>query len=160
MATLPPLQEKRGAGLLLFCNNDVLLLLRNSRHNDLTWGLPGGNCDALDASLQETAAREAREELGTVPPLQLVRECLTMRGKRGEKHYTVFLCRVEPAVRAAWTPVLNEEHREHKWFSVDSVTKAVYGSSEGPPAPLHPVISALVVQFPGILQEVATAVKV
>lgn len=113
MAALP---EKKGAGLLLRCNDEVLLLLRNSRHNNRTWGLPGGNCDAEDASLQETAVREALGELGTLPPLHLAGECLTTRGKRLEKHYTVFVCEVEHAVRASWTPALNAEHVEFRWF--------------------------------------------
>ena len=150
MAALP---EKKGAGLLLSCNNELLLLLRNSRHNNRTWGLPGGNCDAEDASLQACAVREALEELGTLPPLHLVREFLTKRGKRLEKHYTVFVCEVEPALRAAWTPALNEEHVESRWFSVAAVAdSAEIGVSRGPPAPLHPVVAALVLQHPGALQ--------
>jgi len=149
MAAVP---EKKGAGLLLRCNNEVLLLLRNSRHNNRTWGLPGGNCVAEDASLQETAVREALEELGTLPPLHLARECLTTRGKRLEKHYTVFFCEVEHAVRAAWTPALNEEHVDFRWFAVAVVADSANGVLRGPPAPLHPVVAALVLQHPGALQ--------
>ncbi len=74
--------EKRGAGLLLRSDDDyVLLLLRNSLHNDNTWGLPGGNCDAHDISLQATALREATEELGPLPPLRVLSSHLTTRGK-------------------------------------------------------------------------------
>lgn len=42
--------EKIGAGLLLTCDGDVLLLLRNSIHNNLTWGLPGGNVEEADGA--------------------------------------------------------------------------------------------------------------
>ena len=150
-ASLP--LEKRGAGILLMCGGEVLLLLRNSRHNNSPWGLPGGNCDPEDASLRATAVREAQEEVGTLPPLRVVRECLTMRGKRNEKHYTVFVCHVEAAVRAAWTPVLNDEHREHRWLSLESVRLSSHGLAGGPP--LHPVVVALVLQYPGVLQEAA-----
>ncbi len=56
---------------------DVLLLLRNSKHNDLTWGLPGGNSESGDASLLDTAKREGREEMGAVPPCNASAQILT-----------------------------------------------------------------------------------
>ena len=57
--------------------SDVLLLLRNSKHNDFTWGLPGGNAESGDASLVDTAKREGREEMGTVPPCNVSAQILT-----------------------------------------------------------------------------------
>ena len=45
----------------------MLLLLRNSKHNDMTWGLPGGNKEEGDADAFGTARREATEELGPLP---------------------------------------------------------------------------------------------
>lgn len=45
-----------------------------------------------------------------------VRQVLTKRGKREQKHYTVFVCRITSNARDSWTPVLNEEHSEWKWF--------------------------------------------
>ena len=55
----------------------MLLLLRNSKHNDNTWGLPGGNAEPGDASLLETAQREAREEMGSFPPCNVSGQILT-----------------------------------------------------------------------------------
>ena len=43
------------------------MLLRNSKHNHNTWGLPGGNADREDDELWQTALREATEEMTTVP---------------------------------------------------------------------------------------------
>lgn len=154
MALPPPASEKRGAGLLLLCEGELLLLLRRSTHNDRHWGLPGGNVEARDPTLQATALREATEELGALPPLQLLAELLTTRGQRGEKHYTVFLCRVERSVRAAWVPRLNEEHREWRWFPVAAVAAAVHGVGEAP-VPLHPVVAALVAQHARALRDAA-----
>ena len=54
------------------CGADVLLLLRNSRHNNNTWGLPGGNVEAGDADILSTAQREASEELTTLPDCEVV----------------------------------------------------------------------------------------
>jgi 8-oxo-dGTP pyrophosphatase MutT (NUDIX family) len=101
--------EKRGAGLLLRCaaSGDCLLLLRCSRHNDRTWGLPGGNAEPGDGAaraagsasgaqyadaarsrcaaggdLRSTALREATEELGPLPRLDATAPgILTRRGK-------------------------------------------------------------------------------
>ncbi len=52
-------------------------MLRNSKHNDRTWGLPGGNADPHDASLRATATREATEEMGSLPEYEVLTEILT-----------------------------------------------------------------------------------
>lgn len=57
--------------------DEALLLLRNSKHNDNTWGLPGGNADDTDADLLATAMREGREEMGAVPPCNVTGQVLT-----------------------------------------------------------------------------------
>lgn len=69
------------------CGSEALLLLRNSRHNDKTWGLPGGNVDPGE-DLQSTAARECVEEMGTAPTHVVKGQVLTKRGKHEQKHYT------------------------------------------------------------------------
>ena len=55
---------------------DVLLLLRNSKHNDKTWGLPGGNSDKGERIL-DTAEREATEEMGSMPSCSVSGQILT-----------------------------------------------------------------------------------
>lgn len=55
----------------------MLLLLRKSKHNDNTWGLPGGNADDADADLLATAMREGAEEMGGVPPCNVSGQVLT-----------------------------------------------------------------------------------
>lgn len=64
-------------GLCPRADGQILLLLRNSRHNDKTWGLPGGNIEAGDSNLLATATREAAEELGTLPTFEVLTEILT-----------------------------------------------------------------------------------
>lgn len=46
---------------------DILLLRRNSSHNNATLSVPGGNVDLEDEHLQKTAEREAVEEMGSCP---------------------------------------------------------------------------------------------
>lgn len=49
------------------------MLLRNSKHNNNTWGLPGGNADREDGGdLLQTAVREAIEEMTTLPEYEVV----------------------------------------------------------------------------------------
>ena len=55
---------------------DVLLLLRKSKHNDKTWGLPGGNADKGERIL-DTAKREATEEMGSMPSCNVSGQILT-----------------------------------------------------------------------------------
>lgn len=58
-------------------DNQVLLLLRNSKHNNNTWGLPGGNVERGDADLLQTARREGTEEMGSLPDFDVLAEIRT-----------------------------------------------------------------------------------
>ena len=53
------------------------------------------------------------------------------RGKKGHKLYTVFVCTVDAGAKAAFQPVLNNEHREAKWWPLDALP---------PLSKLHPVV--------------------
>ena len=56
------------------------MLLRNSKHNNNTWGLPGGNVEDDDTNLLVTAKREAQEEMGSVPEAAFLNQILTKYG--------------------------------------------------------------------------------
>lgn len=49
---------------------EVLLLTRNSSHNNATLSVPGGNVDLDDTHLLATAQREAEEEMGACPDFE------------------------------------------------------------------------------------------
>ncbi|KAL6768337.1 hypothetical protein F751_6547 [Auxenochlorella protothecoides] len=136
MPPLPGPIEKQGAGLLFTSEQHVLLLKRaNTKHNLGAWGLPGGNVEAGDESLLATAVREAVEEVGVLPPFTISGEIKTARGKRGQKHFTVFIATLLPEDRQAWTPVLNHEHSEFQWYPVPGLCAGTL--------PLHPVVDKL-----------------
>lgn len=122
----------------------VLLLKRSmTSGNPGSWGLPGGNQDEEDGGdLYVTAVRESREEMGDVlPALRQIGAVLTKRGKHSQKHYTVFLVEAEDErVRETWSPTLNEEHSEYRWFEVATLHEMV-GS-------LHPVVAQMVEEGP------------
>lgn len=80
------------------------------------------------------------------------------RGKRGQKHYTVFLADVDEAVKAAYVPRLNKEHSSWRWFNVADLRSLIGSgcSHSGDQAPaslmnfdglndvvVHPVVLAL-----------------
>lgn len=61
------------------------------------------------------------------------------RGKRGQKHYTVFVAAITPEAQAAWEPQLNHEHSEWRWLPFEEACQRV---------DLHPVVSILLAQQP------------
>ncbi|KAF8070866.1 NUDT15 [Scenedesmus sp. PABB004] len=142
--------EKLGAGLLLCCEGKVLLLKRSSKHNDATWGLPGGNADAADeGQLLSTATREAHEELGAVPPFDVRAQVVTKRGKRAQKHFTVFLADVNSQVAASFIPKLNAEHSAWEWVPWARVLAGELA--------LHPVVALLVSEHAAAVNSVLGA---
>eukprot|EP00882_Tetradesmus_deserticola_P019661 GHRQ01021182.1.p1 GENE.GHRQ01021182.1~~GHRQ01021182.1.p1 ORF type:complete len:170 (+),score=79.01 GHRQ01021182.1:87-596(+) len=147
--------EKLGAGLLLCCQGKVLLLKRCSKHNDQTWGLPGGNADPTDQALLSTAQREAQEELGVVPDYVTRAEILTRRGKLNQKHYTVFLADVHCSTAQQYVPRLNAEHSEWRWVPWHDVIAASSGEAGG--LELHPVVRKLAQQHAAEVQCVLQA---
>jgi 8-oxo-dGTP pyrophosphatase MutT (NUDIX family) len=138
----PP--EKVGAGLLLMSdqgNGDThILLLKRSltSGNPGKWGLPGGNKDEEDDDLLATAVREATEEMTTVPAFTTKAEILTRRGKRLQKHYTVFLAHMTQP-RESWVPRLNEEHTDYMWLSLKEALSR---------KDLHPVVARCLLEDP------------
>ena len=154
------LADKVGAGLLIVSpplggegakpQRMALLLKRAATSgNGNTWGLPGGNSDPGETDLWETALREANEEMGEVSESGLVRlaTVLTKRGKRLEKHYTVYV--VEMEAWEAYRPVLNEEHTAWEWVRLRDLLEK--NKTKG--KKLHPVVLLAVEEYGEFLSE-------
>jgi hypothetical protein len=62
------------------------------------------------------------------------------RGRRGQKHYTVFIAKVTEAVHNSYAPVLNAEHTEWRWVPLRNTGSPPLGA---PQLPLHPVMQLL-----------------
>ena len=78
------------------------------------------------------------------------------RGKRRQKHYTVFVASIAPEARAAFKPQLNEEHVDWRWAPLAQLSSGG-GGGGGSELELHPVIRRLLEQHPHALQAAAAA---
>ena len=111
-----PRWGRRAAGLLIerSDNGQILLLLRSAEVMDPgLWGIPGGRVEPGESDL-EAALAETEEELGGFPSLQVIGE-KSMRS--GDFTYTTFFASMPGELAQAWTPQLNWENDEWKWFS-------------------------------------------
>ena len=75
-------------------------------------------------------------------------QVLTKRGKRLQKHYTVFVCAVPLAARDAYKPTLNAEHSQWRWTAAadlrgrDDLHPVVYRTLHDHWPTVEPLISA------------------
>lgn len=75
-------------------------------------------------------------------------QVLTKRGKRLQKHYTVFVCAVPRAARDAYKPTLNAEHSQWRWTAAvdlrgrDDLHPVVYRTLHDHWLAVEPLISA------------------
>lgn len=112
-----------GSGILYAYKDKLLLLQRSPSVMDGgTWGIPGGAIPVNDAGkpadAYKSALREAREELGSLPPGDR---------KPVEKHvyadpdssftYTTFTVELPRRAYVSWTPTLNWEHTDWGWYT-------------------------------------------
>lgn len=89
--------------------------------------------DPEDLSLLDAAIREATEEIGGVPTTYQVRDTiLTRRGKRNQKHFTVFITQLLPD--KGFNITLNDEHIEYKWIPIKEAVEM---------KDLHPIVQKL-----------------
>jgi 8-oxo-dGTP pyrophosphatase MutT (NUDIX family) len=115
---------KSGAGLFISAGNRVLLTLRSDEVQEPgTWGLPGGAMHRGD-SVMKAAVREAREELGPLPPFRDTGERIEFID--GGFKFTTAIVVMDESVVDEWEPTLNWESDDCGWFHIDAL-----------PQPLH-----------------------
>jgi len=115
MARHPP--TPRSAGLLLLAGRRLLVVERAPDcSNAGRWGLPGGRLRRGEAPFA-AAHREAIEELGSLPPLEVSGRLRVRRPRAGR--YDVFVCRAERDARRGWCPRLNREHTRYRWVRLE-----------------------------------------
>lgn len=109
---------KRSAGILLISDGRFLVLRRaKNANNPRLWDLPGGQRDEGERA-EETAWREAAEELGFVPRTDVSGRILVLRDG-GKKRYDLFVCAAHARTRKRWQPAVSDEHSEHRWVDIE-----------------------------------------
>jgi 8-oxo-dGTP pyrophosphatase MutT (NUDIX family) len=99
-----------GAGIIYTDGKQILLIKRSDkvRAYPYTWASAGGGIEEGE-SLNQTAERESREEIGTV------------KGKKiaefTNNQFAMFIYKVDKPFEVK----LNQEHTESKWVDLDSV---------------------------------------
>jgi 8-oxo-dGTP pyrophosphatase MutT (NUDIX family) len=122
---------RRAAGILLIRDDGAMLLAERSP--DVSepgyWSIPGGGLKRGE-SVVGAALREFREEMGSVPPLQLVSQH-PARIPKGI--FTTVIATIPTRDAARWWPRLNWEHTDWGWFYPHNL-----------PRPLHPGVELFV----------------
>lgn len=105
-----------GAGILFYHEGRVLMIRRapEMKTDPCLWDIPGGYAD-FDETPRETAEREAREELGPLPPFRILGAW-----HLGETFVTPYVLHVA-IVQSPWVPTLSLEHIKHWWMNLQEV---------------------------------------
>ncbi|MBB3743900.1 hypothetical protein FHX10_003399 [Rhizobium sp. BK591] len=118
------------AGILYVApDGDVLLLRRSSTETNYAghWALPGGKGEEGETP-EQTADREAREEMGTtIPESAIGMKLLDSRVTPTGMAFHTFA----QSVPEKFVPVLNEEHSGYAWSPFNQL-----------PGPLHPAVES------------------
>jgi hypothetical protein len=77
------------------------------------------------------------------------------RGKRNQKHFTVFVADVQASAAQQFVPRLNAEHSEWRWVPWEEVIAASSGAVNG--FELHPVVRKLAQQHAPAVRNVLQA---
>ena len=128
----------RGAGILFVTAQGKALFLKRGPGGDApgAWCFPGGTTEG-DETAEQTALREAEEEVGSIPagkrvvhtrsitPIETINAAVTATAAptQDKVDFTTFIQHVPQE----FTPTLNGEHTGWAWAAINE-----------PPAPLHP----------------------
>jgi 8-oxo-dGTP pyrophosphatase MutT (NUDIX family) len=110
-----------GAGFFIICpkNQKILLALRSTGNEPDRWCYFGGHTKKHESPL-ETATRETMEE-SQIYPDHIIKQPIYIRQEnvhegKGFKYHT-FLGITDNEI----TPILNNEHKQHKWFTISEL---------------------------------------
>ena len=116
-----------GAGIVIICNDKILLGLRSSEVNESgTWSYMGGKIDIdnpSDNDFKKEAIREVEEEANITLEMKKVKPLCVFKDNKNNFTYKSFYTKIDNEIKI--NP--NWEHDEFEWFDIDSL-----------PANLHP----------------------
>lgn len=115
-------EDLKAAGVMYLTKDGQVLLLKRSKDGDHQgeWGIAGGKVEDEDENIWSTAYREAKEELGEVPPGQGGMKA-AKRVKDGVDFTTFFNLVDKPFI-----PTLDSEHTGFTWASLNDLPDNVH----------------------------------
>lgn len=102
-----------GAGFVFVTPQKELLLLQKENGK---YTFPGGHREEGEYSPLETAQRECREELGTMPAGELVGKLKIIKQGETQPIYSFFMM-----INHSFKPALSWEHTDYKWIDYKKV---------------------------------------
>tara|TARA_Y100000310_G_C20546308_1_gene745750 strand:+ start:542 stop:1015 length:474 start_codon:yes stop_codon:yes gene_type:complete len=117
---------------ILYAYDDKVLLLKRSVTLDQgdMWSIPGGAIpvDSITGepmTAYESALKEAREELGSLPPGgdRFPVEEHVQRDPNSNFTYTTFTVVLPQRAYTDWTPILDWEHTEWGWYTASEALR-------------------------------------
>jgi len=108
------------AGMLFYCPSikSILLLKRSKKvNNPGLWDIPGGRSTKQDQSPEQTAEREATEEIG---PLPSDKKYIGKHILNNSYHIFVY------TVDKEWKPQLDNESETYGWFKITKLPEAMH----------------------------------
>jgi 8-oxo-dGTP pyrophosphatase MutT (NUDIX family) len=123
-------QRNIGAGILFICSDDntTLLIQRSPEVEEPgTWGISGGGLEGAEKP-SETAVRETKEELGSMPQRASLINTMVKDDKGGEYH--IFIMNISEDEKAIWAPqiTLNHESSQFKWFRTSNLPENLHSA--------------------------------
>jgi len=114
-----------GTFLFVCFDDQSMLLVKRSKHSSEpgTWSSIGGAIEPGETALQ-AAEREVVEEVGSMLPIKkMVAE---LEYKNDGISYITFIANVDLEDKMRWSPKLNEENDEIKWFRGSEMPKKLH----------------------------------
>lgn len=124
MITGQPKHASVGVGVIILKNEKILLIKRTGSHGAGTWPCPGGHID-FGESLEETAIRETKEEVGITIDQVKFRAITNDIFADEHKHYvTVWM----EANYGSGNPSTNSKREltQVDWFDLDNLPEPLF----------------------------------
>lgn len=107
---------------VIVVHDNKVLLMQRSLTDDYfagAWGIPGGYMEDFEKTLEETAKREVKEELGVdIVPDQML---FNNRNNETETLYIVYTAKLANKTDYPDGPKVSEEVNDYKWASKEDL---------------------------------------
>lgn len=121
-------EKHSSAGMIFYCPNDKTVLLTqrgDSMSSPGAWDIQGGRWSEEDITSEDTANREAKEEIGALPKeKKLLGKHVLPRNSKGSE-YVIYLYSISEEEKKTWTPKIKLDHEssQFKWVPYNELPK-------------------------------------